>query len=349
MNTHKNARLTYLRRLEMVQDITLRSITLAAAASLHGVSSVTARKWLGRYLAHGAAGLLDKSSRPARSPRAIDPGVALAIVELRRKLLLQAHIASSMGVSKATVSRVLRRAGLSRLSDLRPQEPIQRYERASAGELLQIDIKKLGRFTQPGHRVSGDRRKRDRRAGWEYLYVAVDDHSRIAFTKLYPDERQHSAGSFLSAARAYFAKLHVPIQRVLTDNGPAFHSRAFVEACRELGIEQKFTRIYRPQTNGKAERFIQSALREWAYGRAYQHCQQRQDAHTEFLTPPLTTIGRLSNGLPLPWSASSVNTLRHIRPPNCSAEQLARYSVLVVLRVRASPCMLRLGYAILAT
>src|SRR5436190_13004554 len=160
MNTHKNARLTYLRRLEMVQDITLRGMFAVDAAAAAGVSAVTARKWLGRYLVDGAAGLLDKSSRPEKSPRAIDPAVALAIIELRRKLLLQAHIASYMGVSKATVSRVLRRAGLSRLSDLRPDEPVQRYERDHPGELLHIDIKKLGRFDKVGHRITGDRRER---------------------------------------------------------------------------------------------------------------------------------------------------------------------------------------------
>jgi transposase InsO family protein len=278
MNTHKNARLTYLRRLEMVQDITERGVSASDAAARQGVSAVTARKWLGRYLADGAAGLLDKSSRPEKSPRAIEPHVALAIVELRRKLYLQATIASNMGVSKATVSRVLRRAGLSRLSDLRPNEPVQRYERETPGELLHIDIKKLGRFDKVGHRITGDRTQRARKIGWEYVFVAVDDHSRIAFTRTYPDERQTSAVDFVRQAAGYFASLGVPIQRVLSDNGPAFHSAAFGAACLELGITQKFTRAYRPQTNGKAERFIQSALREWAYGRAYENSEQRQAA-----------------------------------------------------------------------
>ena len=278
MNTHKNARLTYLRRLEMVQDITVRGLPASDAACAHGVSAVTARKWLGRYLADGAEGLLDKSSKPAKSPRAIEPGVALAIVELRRKLFLQARIASYMGVSKATVSRVLRRAGLSKLSDLRPQEVVQRYEREAPGELLHIDIKKLGRFEDVGHRITGDYRKRTRHVGWEHVFVAVDDHSRIAFTDIHPDERRTSAVSFLQAAVAYYAQLGVTIQRVITDNGPAFHSAAFAQACLELGIAQKFTRAYRPQTNGKAERFIQSALREWAYGRAYGHSDERRAA-----------------------------------------------------------------------
>lgn len=278
MNTHKNARLTYLRRLEMVQDITLRGLCPTDAAVAHGVSAVTARKWLARFLAGGAEALLDKSSRPARTPRSIDPNVALTIVELRRKLLLQSHIATYMGVSRATVSRVLRRAGLSKLSDLRPQEPVQRYEREAPGELLHIDIKKLGRFDQVGHRITGDRRQRARNIGWEYLFVAIDDHSRIAFTQMYPDERKESATAFLRCATEHFGKLRVPIERLITDNGPAFRSAVFGEACLELGIQQKFTRAYRPQTNGKAERFIQSALREWAYGRAYENSEQRREA-----------------------------------------------------------------------
>jgi transposase InsO family protein len=278
MNTHKNARLTYLRRLEMVQDIVERGLCASDAAARHGVSAATARKWHARYLAGGAEQLLDKSSRPARSPRSIDPRVAATIVELRRKLYLQATIASYMGVSKATVSRVLRRAGLSRLSDLRPDEPVQRYEREVPGELLHIDIKKLGRFDKVGHRITGDRTQRARNLGWEYVFVAIDDHSRIAFTRTYPDEKQTSAVDFVCQATGYFASLGVPIQRVLTDNGPAFHSAAFGAQCLQLGITQKFTRAYRPQTNGKAERFIQSALREWAYGRAYETSEQRQAA-----------------------------------------------------------------------
>lgn len=314
MNTHKNARLTYLRRLEMAQDLTERGLSASEAGAKHGVSAVTARKWLGRYLADGAAGLLDKSSRPQRSPRAIEPHVALAIVELRRKLMLQARIASYMGVSKATVSRVLRRAGLSRLSDLGPQEPVQRYEREHPGELLHIDIKKLGRFDKVGHRITGDRAQRGREIGWEFVFVAVDDHSRIAFTQMHPDESRHSAQAFVRAAAAYFATLGVPIQRVLTDNGMAFRSAAFSEACLELGITQKFTRAYRPQTNGKAERFIQSALREWAYGWTYQNSAQRTAALASWQYHynwhrPHHGIGRVPPITRLPASGNNLLTL----------------------------------------
>jgi transposase InsO family protein len=278
MNTHKNARLTYLRRVEMVQDITERGLAASEAAANHGVSVVTARKWHARYLAGGAAALLDKSSRPALSPRRIEPGLAMTIVELRRKLFLQARIAAYTGVSKATVSRVLRRAGLSRLSDLVPKEDVQRYERETPGELLHIDIKRLGRFDKVGHRITGDRTQRARDIGWDHVFVAVDDHSRIAFTQVYPDETKESAASFLRAAVGHFSTLRIPIQRVLTDNGKSFHSYLFGATCLELGIAQKFTRAYRPQTNGKAERFIQSALREWAYGRVYETSAHRQAA-----------------------------------------------------------------------
>jgi transposase InsO family protein len=278
VNTHKNARLTYLRRLEMVQDITERGLDTSESAVKQGVSAVTARKWLGRYLVGGAAALADKSSRPELSPRAIDPSVAMTIIELRRKLFLQARIAAYTGVSKATVSRVLRRAGMSKLADLSPKEDIQRYERDAPGELLHIDIKKLGRFDKVGHRITGDRTQRARDIGWDHVFVAVDDHSRVAFTQIYPDETKQSAESFLRASFNFFASLKVPIQRVITDNGKCFHSALFGAACLELGIAQKFTRAYRPQTNGKAERFVQSVLREWAYGRIYANSDQRNAA-----------------------------------------------------------------------
>jgi transposase InsO family protein len=278
MNTHKNARLTYLRRLEMVQDITQCGLTASEAAAKQGVSAVTARKWHARYLAGGAQALLDKSSRPAKSPRAINAQVAATIVELRRKLRLQSDIATYMGVSKATVSRVLKRAGLSRLSDLRPVEPIQRYEHEAPGDLLHIDIKKLGRFEKVGHRITGDKRRQVHGAGWDFVFVAVDDHSRIAFTEIYPDERGQSAAGFLRSTIGYLSRLGIRVQRVITDNGAAFRSVAFAEVCLESGIAQKFTRAFRPQTNGKAERFIQSAMREWAYGRSYNNSEARRQA-----------------------------------------------------------------------
>ena len=277
MNTHKNARLTFARRLEMVLAMTERGLSPNVAAQEHGVSAPTARKWLGRFLACGKAALGDRSSRPALSPAAIAPQKALAIVELRKRRLTQASIARALSVSKSTVGRVLRRAGLSKLSDLNPVEPVRRYEHAAPGDMLHIDTKKLGRIERPGHRVTGDRRDSVDGAGWEHLFVAVDDHSRIGFTDIYPDERKSSAEQFLRNCVTYFASLGVRVRRVLTDNGPAFRSTPWKIACAQLGIRHSFTAAYRPQTNGKAERFIQSALREWAYPWVYQHSRQRTE------------------------------------------------------------------------
>jgi transposase InsO family protein len=277
MNIHKNARLTLARRMELVKDILEGRLTLCAAAAAYGVSLPTARKWVGRYLAEGEAGLLDRSSRPRLSPRAISPAKALAIVELRRRKLIQARIAASLGISKSTVGRVLARAGLSRLRDLEPSEPIVRYEHAHPGDMVHIDTKKLGRIERMSHRITGDRRDTVEGAGWEFLFVAVDDHARISFTELYPDERKASAIQFLRNTVAYFRSLGVHIKRVLTDNGSAFRSKRFAKACRRLRLKHSFTRPYRPQTNGKAERFIQSALREWAYGIPYNHSSERAD------------------------------------------------------------------------
>jgi transposase InsO family protein len=275
MNIHKNARLTLLRRQEMVKDVVDRKMMLTAAAAAHGVSVPTVRKWVGRYLAHGPAGLRDASSRPRLSPRSIAPATALAIVELRRRFLTQARIARSLKVSESTVGRVLRRAQLSRWSDLTPSEPVVRYEHEHPGDLIHIDTKKLGRIERLSHRVTGDRRDSVNGAGWEFLFVAVDDHARIGFTQMKANERSSCAEAFLRATVKYFAGLGVTVRGLLTDNGPAFHSRRFATACHKLGLRHYFTRPYRPQTNGKAERFIQSALREWAYGIPYHHSRER--------------------------------------------------------------------------
>lgn len=276
MNVHKNARLTFARRMELVRDVLERRLTQGAAALSYGVSVPTVRKWVGRHLAEGEAGLRDRSSRPKSSPRAIAASRALGIVELRRRRLTQARIAASLGVSKSTVGRVLARAGLSRLRDLEPSEPAVRYEHEHPGDLLHIDTKKLGRIERMSHRITGDRRDSVDGAGWEFLFVAIDDHARIGFTDLYPDERKNNAAQFLENTVAYFRSLGVRVRRVLTDNGSAFRSRPFAQSCQRLGLKHSFTRPYRPQTNGKAERFIQSALREWAYGIPYNHSTERE-------------------------------------------------------------------------
>ena len=313
MNTHKHARLTYARRLEMVKQMTEQGLSASEAAAEQRVTPATARKWLGRYLAGGETALADASSRPARSPRAIEPGKALLIVELRQRCMLQTRIAQSVGVSEATVSRVLKRAGLSKLSDLQPREPIQRYEHEEPGDLLHIDTKKLGRIERPSHRVTGNRRDTVDGAGWEFLFVAIDDHSRVAYTDMHPDERKDSAVQFLRDAVGYYNRLGVTIKRLLTDNGPAFRSKPFKAACEQLGITHKFTRAYRPQTNGKAERFIQSALREWAYGWTYRNCDQRRQAlhswqHHYTWHRPHRGIGRVAPASRLPGPRHNVLT-----------------------------------------
>lgn len=275
MNIHHNAQLTMARRLEMVQDVVERKLTYAAAAAAHGVSVPTVRKWVGRFLSQGEAGLRDASSWPGTSPRAIASKTALAMIELRRRYLTHAAIARALDVSASTVGRVLRRAQLARWSDLKPSEPVMRYEHACPGDLVHLDTKKLGRIEKLGHRITGDPRDTTDGAGWEYLFVAVDDHARLGYTQMKTDERGPSASEFLRGCVRYFGKLGITVRRVLTDNGAAFRSKRFDAACRKLGLRHLFTRPYRPQTNGKAERFIQSTLREWAYGIPYRHSSER--------------------------------------------------------------------------
>lgn len=239
--------------------MTIHGLGAAQAGLCQGVTAQTARKWLGRYLTGGEAALVDASSRPTRSPRTIDQSKALLIVKLRRRRMLQSRIASYAGVSASTVSRVLARAGLSRLSNLQPAEPVIRYEHEAPGDMLHIDTKKLGRIVRPSHRVTGNRRDSVEGTGWERLFVAIDDHARIAFTSMHRDEKKHEAVACVHNAVAYYAGLGVRIKRLLTDNGAAFRPKESAAACKALGMQHKFTRPYRPQTNGKAERLIQSA------------------------------------------------------------------------------------------
>ena len=314
MNIHKNARLTVARRLEMVQDVLERNLTYAGAAAAHGVSVPTVRKWVGRFLSQGACGLRDASSRPQVSPRALASKTALAIIELRRRYLTHAAIARALGVSGSTVGRVLRRAKLARWSDLKPSEPVVRYEHAAPGDLVHIDTKKLGRIEKMGHRITGDPRDSTEGAGWEYLFVAVDDHARLGYTEMKANERGVTASEFLRGCVRYFGKLGVTVRRVLTDNGSAFRSKRFAAACRKLGLRHVFTRPYRPQTNGKAERFIQSALREWAYGIPYRHSLERTAMLSRWMHHynwhrPHHGIGRVAPVSRLPQSRNNLLAL----------------------------------------
>jgi transposase InsO family protein len=225
----------------------------------------------------GVEGLADRSSRPHRLPTQTAPELVLRVERMRREGWTARRIAETTGLGSATVSRILTRLRLNKKHMIEPKPPPLRYEHAAPGDLLHIDIKKFARIVKAGHRITGDPRDETRGAGWEFLYVAVDDHSRIAFTAMYPDEKAVSAADFLAKATAYFKRFAITVRRVITDNGPCFISDLFRATCRTLGITPKRTRHYRPQTNGKAERFIQTAIREWAYAKRYENSAERLD------------------------------------------------------------------------
>ncbi|HEY4375056.1 MAG TPA: IS481 family transposase, partial [Burkholderiales bacterium] len=281
MNSHKNARTTYEGRKLLMARI--GQIGLMPAAEAAGISVRTARKWLARYRAEGEAGLWDRRSRPHKTRSSCDALLLERVAALRRRRLPMRVIARIVGRSLATVCRWLAPLGLSRLKALEPAVPALRYEHAAPGDLLHLDTKKLGRIERPAHRVTGNRRDSVEGAGWEFAHVAIDDHSRVGFVQMHPDERKNSAVAFLQTAVAHYAALGVTIRRVLTDNGSAYRSRAFARACQALGIKHRFTRPYRPQTNGKAERFIQTCLREWAYARSYANSAERTSWLPAFL------------------------------------------------------------------
>ena len=265
----------------MVRRVLDEAQTPKAVAAAFGVCGKTVGKWVRRFQAEGLKGLHDRSSRPHRLRRPTPEAVCRRIEALRRERRTGAQIAAQVGVSPATVSRVLRRLGLNRLKALDPVEPVRRYERDHPGELIHIDIKKLGRFNRVGHRITGDRTRQSNQRqngtapGWEYVHVCIDDASRVAFSKIYPDEKKESAVAFLKACIAYYRSLGIRVERVMTDNGACYKSRAFAKACRKLRLRHIRTRPYTPRTNGKAERFIQTALREWAYAVAYETSTQR--------------------------------------------------------------------------
>lgn len=277
MNIHKNARLTPLRREEMAFAVIMGRLTRAAASQAFGVTVKIVRRWEDRYRVHGRAGMVDRSSRPTLSPRRTQAAVVEQVIALRRQRLTGRHIAHETGLSPATVSRILRRAGLNRLRHLAPAEPIRRYQREQPGELIHIDIKKLGKFSRTGHRITGDRtgQSNTRGIGWEFIHVCVDDASRIAYTQIMPDEKAVSAIAFLKACVAYYKSLGIKVTRVMSDNGSCYKAKDFAKACKRLNLKHIRTKPYTPKTNGKAERFIQTALTEWAYARPYNTSDQR--------------------------------------------------------------------------
>ncbi len=277
MDLHGNARLCPFQRELMCSRVRLEGWSIARAAEAAGCSERTTQKWLARFDA--GEPMTDRSSRPHHSPTRTPAETEAVIETLRRLRMTGPQIAEKLQMPLSTVTSVLKRIGLNRLSKLEPPEPPNRYCRRHPGELIHIDIKKLGRFNKPGHRVTGrGPGHRTHRAGWEAVHVCVDDTSRVAYVEVLPDEKAVTCIGFLDRAIAWFAAHGITIERVMTDNGSAYVSKAWAEHCTRLEIRHLRTRPYRPRTNGKAERFIQTMLREWAYAAVYQSSDQRREA-----------------------------------------------------------------------
>ena len=294
MQLHANARTCPNSRALIARRVLEENWSLKSAAEAAGVSERTAGKWVRRFRDEGLAGLCDRSSAPRRRPTRISAERVEAIRKLRLLRLTAAEIAELLSMALATVSRWLKRLGLGKRSRLAPPEPANRYERARPGELVHVDIKKLGRFHRPGHRVLG--RGPQRRVtqttsagrgrgvvGWDFLHVCVDDATRLAYVEVLPDERAVTAARFLERACAWFAERGVTLERVMTDNGSCYRSTEHANACRALGLRHLRTRPYRPRTNGKAERFIQTLQNEWAYARVYASSTDRAAHLTTWL------------------------------------------------------------------
>lgn len=279
MNVHKNARLTPLGRAVMISRIEDEGWPVRRAAEAAGVSTRTAYRWLGRRRRGTSEDFTDRSSAPRRCPRKVCRQRIAEIERLRRERMTGPAIARALGMARSTVGLVLRRLGLGKLKHLEPKPPVVRYERARPGEMIHLDIKKLGRFAAPGHRITGDRQLgRSREAGWDFLHVCVDDASRLAYTEILPSEGQQDTTAFLERALAWLGRHGVIVERVMTDNGSAYRSKLFAKALHNAGLRHVRTRPYTPRTNGKAERFIQTSLREWAYAQPYGSSDERTQA-----------------------------------------------------------------------
>lgn len=283
MNIHKNARTTPQSRALLIHRVLVERWPVAEVAMSMGVSTRTVYKWLARYRTEGGGGLQDRSSAARRHPHALPPAWIALVRLLRQAKLVAAEIAARLPLARSTVSAVLARIGLGRLRYLAPPEPVRRYEWQRPGELVHVDIKKLGRFGRAGHRVTGHRHTPSAGRGWEYAHVAIDDCSRFGYVEILPDQKRYTTTRFWLRAVREFQRRGIRIQRVLTDNGGAYRSRPFRKACRWLGITTKRTRPYRPQTNGKAERFIQTLQRQWAYAVPYATSEQRRAALPDWL------------------------------------------------------------------
>jgi len=283
MKLHANAKLTPSARLLLCRRIEEGHRSLTEAAEAAGVSERTARKWLARYRTEGASGLSDRSSRPRRIPRRTAPDRERAALALRRTRMTADEIAACLEMAPRTVSRILHRAGMSRLRSLDPPEPPNRYETPRPGQLVHIDVKKLGRIDRIGHRISGTRVGQRKGAGWEHVHVTIDGATRLAYSEVLTDEKKETACAFLERAVAWFAARQIVVERVLTDNGSAYRSHLHRQTCATLGIRHTRTRAYRPRTNGKAERFIKTLTERWAYGQSYATSAERTAALAPWL------------------------------------------------------------------
>ena len=278
MKIHRNAKTTFHMRALLVSRIQVQHWTPAAAATAAGISVRTTYKWLARYRVGGRSALGDRSSTPQRQPRRTPPEVVARIIAARYARRTAWQIAVQQQVPRSTVAIILRRAGLNRLARLTEAPPVRRYEHPRPGALVHLDIKPLARIVRTGHRIHGDRHRRVQGAGWEYVHVAIDDHSRVAYAEVLADQRATTTVAFCRRVARWFAARGVRIRRLLTDNGNGYVARVFAAAIARLGIRHSRTRPYRPQTNGKAERFIQTLLREWAYAASYPRSARRTAA-----------------------------------------------------------------------
>lgn len=283
MDLHSRALTCPGSRALLVQRVTVEGWTVSAASEALGVSRRTGHKWLRRYRLSGLEGLHDLSSRPRRMPRATPEDWEELIARLRGYRMTGPQIARLLRLPRATVARVLKRVGLERLKLLEPREPVRRYEWSRPGDLLHLDVKKLGRIAGVGHRIHGDRSRQVGGAGWEFVHVAVDDYTRLAYVEILPNERGDTTAAFLRRAIAWYKRQGIRILRILSDNGGGYISHPFAECCRAHRVRHRRTRPYRPCTNGKAERFIQTLLREWAYAIPYPSSKARMLALPRWL------------------------------------------------------------------
>jgi transposase InsO family protein len=272
---HASARLTPRGRRLLVERVR-SGWTITKAAEAAGISRQTGSKWVGRFRREGEPGLVDRSSAAHRQPRAHPAAIVEQLCARRRELRVGPHVlAWESGLARSTIYAWLCRAGLGRLDRLEPRPPVVRYERERPGELVHLDTKQLGRIDGHGHRVTGDRHVRNRGIGWDRVHVAIDDHTRLAYAEELADESPLTTAAFLRRAWCFYAAHGITIERILTDNGGCYRSRDFAAACDELGIGHRFTRPYRPQTNGKAERMVRTLLGEWAYARPFADTAER--------------------------------------------------------------------------